>query len=192
MKNILCLLSIIFLFAGCAPGDDAGNPGDALAGSSVLLLKVDYLTRKFEGGTEQSVMAVSSPSDSIPLRIDYKSPGDFGSIALYFKPDDKLLFSGTMIWMGKGAITYPAAFKPAANYPSGKAISYPGNSRFVYYMQEFKALPKDYTDIWKAVSNLRIVGQYLQAGKKIGLVAYTPSVGFGNPADWDYLVILYK
>jgi len=65
----------------------------------------------------------------------------------------------------------------------------PDDSRF---QKIFSELPFDYSKIWKSISNLCIVAEYLKNNKKIGLLLYTPSVGVGDPHDWDWYVIMSK
>ena len=58
---------------------------------------------------------------------------------------------------------------------------------FAYYPDTI-----DYSSIWNSISNLEIVNNYLNTNPngKINLFLYTPSVGIGNPADWDWYIIL--
>lgn len=158
--------------------------------NTILLLRVDYMTYKFEGGTEQTISKGLTNSDTIPISVDYKSPGDFGNISLYYQPTNDLIFDGSIIWMGTGVIAYPKSFTTPDNYPTISTNSaQPDNSRFqkVFYSGSI-----DYSKIWSSVSNLSIVSEYLKSNKKIGLFLYTPSVGVGNPYEWDWFVIMSK
>jgi hypothetical protein len=185
MKNLILTLSALVMLCGCKP--DQVNKPDA-----ILLLKVDYQTLKFEGGTEQSVNSISN-ADTIPLKVEYKAPGDFGSITLYHKPGNELLFKGTIIWMGKGVMGYPTSLNPSTAYPTyNTALPYPGNSTFKPIMAQPPGSGPDFEPIWNAVSNLRIVSEYRKANKKISIFLYTPSVGMGNPADWDWIILMSK
>ena len=81
--------------------------------NSIVILKVDYMTNKFEGGYEQQINSEITDADTIPITIKYKAPGDFGNISLYYKPTNDLLFDGSIIWNGTGTINYPQTFRPA-------------------------------------------------------------------------------
>jgi hypothetical protein len=43
--------------------------------------------------------------------------------------------------------------------------------------------------IWMEIADLAIVSEYMNAQLQVGLYLYTPSVGIGNPADWDWFVL---
>ncbi len=187
MKQIVFIISAIFLFSSCTPDDGATKQ------TSVLLLKLDYQTYKFEGGTEQRISSLLPATDTIPLKVDYKAPGDFGSIALHYKPGDELLFKGTIIWMGEGAISHPAAFLPANLFPGAPDVEpFPGNTQFQSINTTQGIIQADLSKLWNAVSDLRIVSEYRESGKKIGVMLYTPGVGVGDPAKWDWLVVMVK
>lgn len=186
MKNLILTLSVIITLCGCRR-DQINKP------DSILLLKVDYQTLQFEGGLEQKVNSTLPDSDTIPLRVNYKPPGDFGSIALYHKPGNELLFKGTIIWMGKGEISHPVSFKPASSFQTyNTPLAYPGSSAFKPVNVQPGTTVPDLEPVWNAVAKLHIVSEYRQANKKIGVFVYTPSVGIGNPADWDWILVLGK
>lgn len=176
------LLIIILSFSSCKNIDESGV-------SKVLVLKVDYLTNKFEGGTELTFMK-SSPNFNIqPI---YISPGDFGNISMIYQDINELLFDGSIIWMGKGYIKYPRNFIPANHF--NRVLT----SDIVFPKQGFENLFNpdntnyDYSQIWMSVQSLVKVREYLSKNPKtpVKLFLYTPSVGAGNPEDWDWIIFL--
>jgi hypothetical protein len=186
MKNIAILVSILLLF-GCSKDNDSKQP------NGILLLKVDYMTSVFEGGKELSISTKISSSDTIPISVDYRPPGDFGSIALYYQPTNDMIFSGTIIWVGTGQISYPSEFDSPDKFSKlGYNIEQPDITRYQTIYYSLSNQPIEYTNIWNAISNLEIVNDYLSGGKRIGLFLYTPSVGVGDPNEWDWFVILNK
>lgn len=186
MKNLILTISALIMLCGCKR--DEINKSD-----SILLLKVDYQTLKFEGGVEQTVSSIVPNADTIPLKVDYQAPGDFGGIALYHKPGNELLFKGTIIWMGKGAMSHPAALNPSGTYQTHTGVlPYPGNSAFKPVMGQSGGAASNFEPIWNAVSNLPIVSEYRKFNKKISVLLYAPSVGIGDPADWDWILLLSK
>ena len=47
-------------------------------------------------------------------------------------------------------------------------------------------------NIWNSINNLEVVSDYLDSNPngKINLFLYTPGVGIGDPAYWDWYVFL--
>lgn len=186
MKQFLIFICIILLF-GCSNDDESNKT------SSIVLLQVDYVTNVFEGGKEISISEAISSPDTIPISIDYNAPGDFGSIALYYQPTNEMIFNGTIIWMGLGQISFPNDFVSAGNFSQmDSEIEQPDSTKFQTVFYDLYNQSIDYANIWNAINNLELVANYLNGHKKIGLFLYTPSVGAGNPNDWDWFVILNK
>lgn len=175
------------LLGGCtkqqSPPQNVALPG------SVLLLKVDFLTNVFEGGTELPF----TRDTSFTVKANYKPPGDFGWIKLTYEELNEPLFQGTIHWAGLGQMEYPALLNAAAQFTKvlTNDVVYPKsfNNVFNPYGQTY-----DYNPVWMAVQSLQKVRHYLATnpGGQAHLFLYTPSVGVGNPADWDWIVMLKK
>lgn len=186
MKNLLLLGLIICTLSACNKSNIEIKEND----NSLLLLKIDYLTYKFEGGYEIKLSATEQ-SDTIPVKVAYLPPGDFGNISLYYKPSNQLFFNGDIIWMGRGEIKTPANFERPDSYTKlSIPIAQPSDGQFQNIFNEWNFNKQ--AEIWEAVNNLEIVSVYLKHNKKIGIFLYTPSVGVGNPADWDWFIVLNK
>lgn len=176
------LLIIILSFSSCKNIDESGV-------SKVLVLKVDYLTNKFEGGTE---LTFTKSSPNFNIQPIYISPGDFGNISMIYQDINELLFDGSIVWMGKGYIKYPRNFIPANHF--NRVLT----SDIVFPKQGFENLFNpdntnyDYTQIWMSVQSLVKVREYLSKNPKtpVKLFLYTPNVGAGNPEDWDWIIFL--
>lgn len=191
MKKLIYLLFLTSLvLSSCSKTEqevELFNP--STTANKVLLLKVDYLTHTFEGGKE---LTFSSPATTFTITTDYKSPGDFGSIKLIYKELNEKLFDGSIIWMGKGQINFPTNLitpeyfgPPASTYdiahPAGfENIFNPDNQTY------------NYTPIWLKVQSYAKVREYLKSNPSATakIFLYTPSVGIGNPADWDWIILL--
>jgi hypothetical protein len=185
MKKIIFLSVVILLLTACSDGIEKGT--------KILMLKVDYMTSEFEGGHEQLISTKKSGNaNEIPISVDYVSPGDFGNIALYYQPSKELIFDGSIIWMGCGEITYPRSFNDPDYYEKmNEKVKQPDTFQYINYEPEsFGTDSSDYSKIWEAVSDLAIVSEYMKSNKKVGLFLYTPSVGVGDPYDWDWFVIM--
>ena len=62
-----------------------------------------------------------------------------------------------------------------------------------YYRGESETLEYGLGQIWEAISALKIVSHYRNQNSgdgSIGVMLYTPSVGFGNPKEWYWVVFL--
>ncbi len=196
MKNLIVIA--VFLFMTACKTEKAEPlvekpkaTGCDTISNSILLLKVDYLTQKFEGGKEIKIIKGTMPSDSLPILIDYEEPGDFGNIKLSYEPTGDLIFDGDIIWTGKGEINYPESFNPIGNYTLlTEELQLPDSLRFQRIFNNH--INSRYAKIWRAVSKLEKTSCYLKGNQKIGIFLYTPSVGVGNPADWDWFVIMSK
>ena len=186
-KIILCLAFAGFM--SCSK-EDGNRRHCSEPDNSVLLLRVDYLTYAFEGGATVNLTGQTAAGDSLPIHVDFREPGDFGNLSLYYQPTSDTLFNGGVIWMGKGDITFPHSFTVAGNYAVRPvAEPMPDTNRF---QKIFSVSGLDYSRLWAAIDKLQATSCYLDAGKKIGVFLYTPSVGVGNPADWDWFVIMSK
>jgi hypothetical protein len=180
-------LYLVFFFS-C----DKNNEDEDVPSNRVALLKVDFLTNTFEGGKE----LLFSKESNFSIASIYKSPGDFGSVALYYKELNQKLFEGTIIWMGIGKRSYPENIDLPTHFSKlDTTIKQPDTNMFekvMYTENAFYPETIDYESIWSSINDLRIVSTYrnLNPNGKIQLFLYTPSVGVGNPADWDWYVIL--
>lgn len=186
--NLLLFLAILSLFSSCKETQSVLEEPPTTT-DKVLMLKVDYLTQAFEGGTE--IAFPSSPS-TFTVSQEYLTPGDFGSIKLYYKEVNQLLFSGTIIWMGKGEMSFPQNLTPANKFK--RVLTDDVASPEAGFENVFNPDNKDYdyNAIWMKVQNLTKVRAYLNANPNasVKLFLYTPSVGVGDPADWDWFIFI--
>lgn len=193
-KTILPFVFAAMLFISCSE-DDASpvqNTEPAIE-NKVLMLKVDLLTHQFEGGKE----LVFPEAETFTITTDYVSPGDFGSIKLNYEEVNQPIFDGTIIWMGLGVRSYPEILDAPETFSTiEEAVEMPDMSQFrlVTYIEDggFEEPWADHDLIWAAIDNLQQVQAYRQSNPnaKVHLFLYTPSVGVGDPADWDWYVIL--
>lgn len=183
------------LLASCA--DDDSNATDTLppvSGNKVLALKVDLLTNAFEGGKE---LEFEEAAD-FNVDIDYNAPGDFGDITLFYEELQEPIFAGTIHWMGLGQITYPQ-FSTADSFEVlGTEAAQPAEDDFEHIpyptaaSEPYYPYPPDFNDIWDSIDNLELVQAYRQQNPdaKVKIFLYTPSVGVGNPEEWDWIIFI--
>lgn len=200
MKIILYLLFILTLTISCrkdvgtAPINEKVDlvPSTIPIANKVLILKIDYLTYSFEGGYELPFYDTTT----FNISSTYNPPGDFGDIQLYYEEFNALLFDGTIIWMGTGAQSYPAITQPAIEFEvNNQYIQMPTYSTFEavkYSNYQTTIADSEYDQIWSAVANLKLVENYRNSNPTgtIFTFLYTPSVGMGNPAEWDWYIFL--
>ncbi|KUK78350.1 MAG: hypothetical protein XD92_0370 [Proteiniphilum acetatigenes] len=182
---------LFLLFIGLLLGCNSENVFVDDTPGQVLMLKVDYTTNRFEGGTE---FHFSRSTDDFTIENEYKEPGDFGNVKLRYKELNEPLFEGTIHWMGLGEMLFPEKLEPARNFDRlvTEDIVYPVNG----FEDVFNPLNLDleYDAAWFAVQNLVKAREYLRANpaQKVKLFLYTPSVGEGNPEDWDWIIYLKR
>lgn len=191
MKKLILLFGLS-LFMGACSSDDDSNSRTNQPENNVLLLRVDMQTNAFEGGKELTF----DDYDDFTIATSYIEPGDFGDIALRYEEANAPIFEGTIVWAGTGEMTYPETLNSPDSFAT---ITTPTPMPVVTDIElveysDFSIYPEliNYTAIWDAVASLELVQEYRNANPnaKVHLLLYTPSVGVGNPAEWDWFIIL--
>lgn len=186
MKKITFFL-VLALLLSCDSDNESNDETN-----KVVLLKIDFLTNTFEGGKEFEF----SLSSSFSISSTYQSPGDFGDIQLYYDELNEKIFDGTIHWMGLGEMTYPTEIDIPNTFSTiDDELALPNVNKFNTVMyDEFAYYPDTikYENIWNSINNLEIVSSYRHSNPEgeIHLFLYTPSVGEGNPADWDWFIFM--
>lgn len=157
----------------------------------ILISKIDYLTFRNRGFYALNVSNKLEEGIEIPFVADYRIPGDFGYIKLYYRNTDNLLLDGTIIWSGCGKLSFPEHFR--AGYPLEKGLPFPGLDRigFIGNNGEYTSTTDEteLRNIWQTLSKQKEFQHYFDnSTKKVAVYLYTPSVGMGNPYDFYYLV----
>lgn len=186
--KILPLIAFLFLFASCV-GDEDMSYTIPVQDNKVLLLKVDYTTNTFEGGKE---LIFNDTTSTFTIDTEYQSPGDFGGIQLYYQELNTKIFDGSIIWNGTGKVNFPESFEPASSFDVTLT------NDFVFPTEGFENVfnpnneTYDYQTIWSAVQSLVKAREFVLSNPdaKARIFLYTPSVGIGNPQEWDWIIIL--
>lgn len=187
MKRNLIILSFVITLFSCSNSDE--NSPIPENTNKVLLLKVDYLTNEFEGGKE---LSFDTDIASMTVNNQYVQPSDFGSITLTYAELGETLFDGTIVWNGTGQMNFPQNLLQANQFERVLTADYivpasgfenvfnPDNTNY------------DYDPIWLPVQGLVKVREYLLSNPNatVKLFLYTPSVGIGNPEEWDWIIIM--
>ena len=128
--------------------------------------------------------------------------GDFGTIALKYAELDQQIFKGSWVWAGgPGEMTFPESLDGTDAFPVMEdAVEEPAEDDFQYiqlsenFHYDLEAMFPGFeaSDLWQAIDNLEAVKEYRVSNPeaKVTLFLYMPSVGIGDPAEWDWFVIL--
>lgn len=187
--NLFTLFTFAFLMSSCVGSEDDLSATLPAQDNRVLLLKVDYTTNTFEGGKE---LSFNDSTATFNIEVEYQEPGDFGGIQLYYKELDKKIFDGTIVWNGSGKINFPESFEPASSFEVILTNDY------IFPTEGFENVfnpsqeTYDYQTIWGAVQSLVKAREFVLSNPdaKARIFLYTPSVGIGNPEEWDWIIIL--
>ncbi|MFY7957334.1 MAG: hypothetical protein ACOVNT_04420 [Flavobacterium macrobrachii] len=189
MKTIiLTFTAIILTLISCSQDNDetitpTTNP------NNVLVLKVDYNTNQFEGGKE---LSFTNTASNMTVTNQYVPPADFGSIKLKYQEINETLFDGTIVWAGLGQMNYPQNLLNANQFDRVMTTDYVTPSAGFENVFNPDNSTYNYNTIWTSVQSLVKVRQYLISNPNatVKIFLYTPSVGIGNPAEWDWIIIM--
>lgn len=187
MKKINLFVALLCsLLLSCTDNDDTLNTDTT---NKVLMLKVDYLSNTFTGGKE---LSFSAPSNSFTVINEYIPPGDFGNLKLKYSEMDAPIFDGSIIWMGLGHMSYPENVLGSENFNHVLTADYVTPSAGFTNVFNPDMTNYDYEPIWGAVQGLVKTREYLASNPNgsVKLFLYTPSVGYGNPADWYWVIFI--
>ena len=207
MNSTKLFLLTAFLFlsiSACLEDDDIPTLDGGLGGDEAVLratlLQIDYETLDFEQGfnyfSVDSPYDVNFPADSLPLEVIYNPPGDFGDLALRFIPAEGVgdtLFFGTIVWAGMGDVVTPDVFEPIDQFPAVVSNDFLGPPADFMSLNTFDVNEENASEaeIFGAVQQLEIVRDALDSSTaRMGWFFYPRSVGIGDPAEWDYYVVI--
>lgn len=185
-KKITLLVLVLTSFLSCTDIDDTLNTDTT---NKVLMLKVDYLTHTFLGGKE---LTFESQNSAFTVTNEYTPPGDFGNLRLNYSEMNAPIFDGSIIWMGLGQMNYPQEVLPATSFDHVLTADYVTPSAGFTNVFNPDMYNYDYNPVWGAVQGLVKTRAYLNSNPtgSVKLFLYTPSVGFGNPADWYWVLFI--
>jgi hypothetical protein len=184
MKTLLACFALLLFSCSKEKMETPDNSGP----NKVLILKVDYTNHTFEAGKE----LLFPNTSTFTISKQYVTPSDFGSIKFIYEEVNLPLFDGSIVWNGLGSISYPTDFSPASDFSVVTTADYVTPASGFENIHNLDNTIMDYQPIWSAVQNLAKVRQYLASNPTatVKIFLYTPSVGIGNPADWDWILIL--
>ena len=186
--KILTFVAIIMTLISCSNNNDETN-NQITSPNNVLVLKVDYNTNQFEGGKELSFTTTTS---NMTINNQYVSAGDFGSIKLKYQELNEPLFDGTIVWSGLGQINYPQNLLNANQFDRVMTADFVTPTAGFENVFNPNGSTYNYNTIWTSVQSLVKVRQYLNSNPNatVKIFLYTPSIGIGNPAEWDWFIFI--
>ena len=175
---------------------------DSTATSLVLQFKVDFLTHQLEGYHFDTIRGYRNMADTIPFSMQYCPPGDFGWVKLLYGPTGDTLFAGDIIWMGCGAIEYPAAYDTDFHEVYTMIeVPFPGTERFYLVGNSLDEFAHNHTNsvsdslcrsLWNSIAYKDVFEPWTNTNAHIGIYLYAPSAGPGDPADRDYILFMER
>ena len=166
--------------------------------ANFAFLKVDYTTYNFEGGYFAK-FGYHPGHDiyEIPFDIIYNPPFDFGDITFKYSGTGDSIFAATIVWAGRGHITYPDSISGSNEFSVDSSINViPYSFQYYNYIGEIKdSIFRQKADsAWLSVKNLSVVKRFGEEGNvfRVGLYLYTPSVGAFDPYTAKWIVFLYR
>ena len=205
MKKAILIPVTMVLFSAFVQFPATGQSGGVITDSLIkrdsmtfAVLVLDFLTYRFEQGSiSYYPLCKECDKDSLPFKIAYKSPGDFGDIKFNYLEKEQLLFGASIIWMGTGRIYQPLNFLKAEKFPVGPAgIEKPRNSQyFDYTLTPYIYSKKDYIaradSAWASVKSLAIINEFASRPYRVGFYAWPPSLGVFCPSCAKWIIFLY-
>lgn len=187
-RNFILITTLVFTLFSCSDNETQTNaPTDST--NKVMVLKVDYLTNEFEGGKE---LIFDDDSSAMTLNNEYVQPADFGSLKLTYAELNETIFDGTIVWNGLGQMTFPQNLLTANQFERVLTADYIVPASGFENVFNPDNTTYDYGSVWLNVQGLVKVREYLLSNPTatVKLFLYTPSVGIGNPEEWDWIIIM--
>ena len=162
--------------------------------ANFALLQVNFVDYIFEGGIIQTYeLCDSCDIDSIPVKMIYVSPGDFGSIMFQYTESLNTIFHGSIVWDGRGERIIPSTLLSPDCFSTLISIALQPLSITYYPVPPFSM-----TEYWitkadsalLSISSLDITNKFAESDYRIGIFLYPRSVGMFSPSDADWIIIL--
>jgi len=83
-----------------------------------------------------------------PFHLFFAEPGDLGGCAIVDGRDGRVIFAGTVVWMGPGSVTLPVESSHSWSFPPGDPATEPATVEILpnYYWFEQYGTPNEITD----------------------------------------------
>jgi hypothetical protein len=163
---------------------------------NLAVLVTDYLTYEFQSGALNYYPRCNGcDADSLPFQVYFDPPGDFGSVTFtYTETGDTLLF-GTIIWLGRGALTHPDNFLSSDEFGEEEEAAGDPDDWEYFDQQSFLdkgAFAARADTAWAHVKRLDIARDFAGGEYRVGFYLYAPAVGPLVPAEARWIIFLYR
>jgi hypothetical protein len=174
--------------------------------SIIIQFKVGHKTHQLKGYHTDTIYGYNNMSDTIPFRMEYQEPCDFGYLRLLYDPTNDTLLNCELAWTNSCYITYPTY---NTNISSGYVIiPYPGMHKFYYAVSDGETLDhlasiENITmnnlcnALWDAVANTLVFQSYydlatpMTSHPNIGVYSVQYNT-FANYSEGDYILFIEK
>jgi hypothetical protein len=200
MNRIVYIIFLAALVSSCSedtikPIQDINYHWDIRSDTlNVAVLMFDYETYKFEGGAlSYYKQCLNCGIDSIPMDMDYRSPGDFGWGHFKHSVTGDTIFFGTIIWAGTGKISVPKYIYPADSFETIMFRRVKEPSVVKLFPSRVSISEVQTEAIWTVASHLDIVHAFNKFGSfNVGYYMYPPRVGIFDPRVAKWIVFLIQ
>lgn len=164
--------------------------------ANICILKLDYLTYKFEGGNI-SYYRRCSETDSLPFIVNIKLPGDVGRVLFTLNETNDTIFHASYVWAGRGKIKYPLSYLTDTPFQVGNSqIEKPKNPAYYDWLgfksKENLDLIKRADSAWNTINNLDIIEKFSQYRFKVGIYRYHPQDGILDVTKAKWIIFLFN
>jgi hypothetical protein len=186
--------AILFIVAGLVKGQSSWQlKPDSM---NLAILVSDYQTYAFEKGNFSTHQPCDNKdADSLPFKIEYIPPWDFGQISFLFSKYLDTLFRATIVWMGRGKIDIPQEFLPADSFKTQQSnVAAPVSVQYFNFDGPYppENIHQQADSAWNTVKSLQVVKNFSQQPYRVGIYLYPPSVGAFQPSVAKWIIFLYQ
>lgn len=134
-----------------------------------------------------------NPAPAEDAYVFYVSPGDFGGAAVVSKRSGLSVFGGSIVWAGRGDITYPKSWRPAQDLASGcPIVGAPGPLAGYDLVTGNKATTAEIAAAHAEVARTAVPAAFWGGGYLFDVVVlkYARGVGAFDPTTAEWIVIV--
>jgi hypothetical protein len=164
----------------------------SIAQSSFATIVVDYQTLQFEGGYLSYHASPNSLVDSVPLKVSYIAPNDFGGITFTFNKDT--IFDAEMVWFGGGQIYFPEILSVDSPFTNSNIkTQMPVNTSYFDRRGEITTnqdFIRTADSAWNIIESYYITHHLNDIGLRVGIYLFEPDP-VGRKKNNKWILFLY-
>jgi hypothetical protein len=129
-----------------------------------------------------------------PFHLFYAEPLDFGGCAIVDGRDGRVVFAGTVVWMGAGSVTLPVESSHYWSFPPGDPATEPTTVEILpnYFWNEQYGTPIEITDAaLDYLGGSDVLRSFSDCGSyNVVSYIYTPGVSGADPSTASQVIIV--